>query len=120
MNVANGSLEADVWANLKNEMPPEALADLAATFMKNQARELQAMRADLSLGDRDALRRRAHTLKSAARLFGATRLGEVAALLEAETATMGQAEAFAQVERLARLFTEVSQDLKAQLASIAA
>ena len=118
--VANGSLEAGVWANLANEMPPEALADLVATFMTNQARELQAMRADLSSGDRNALRRRAHTLKSAARLFGATRLGEVAALLEAETVTMGQAEAFAQVERLALLFTEASEDLKAKLASVAA
>jgi signal transduction histidine kinase/CheY-like chemotaxis protein/HPt (histidine-containing phosphotransfer) domain-containing protein len=118
--ITNGSLEAGVWANLANEMPPEALADLAATFMKNQARELQAMRADLSSGDRDALRRRAHTLKSAAHLFGATRLGEVAAFLEAETVTIGQAEAFAQVERLALLFTEASEDLKAKLASIAA
>ena len=53
-------------------------------------------------------------------MFGATRLGEVAALLEAETVTMGQAEAFAQVERLALLFTEASEDLKAKLASVAA
>jgi CheY-like chemotaxis protein/HPt (histidine-containing phosphotransfer) domain-containing protein len=117
---ANDVLEPDVWASLKSDMPLQALTKLATTFMTNQANELDAMRADLSCGDREALRRRAHALKGAARLFGATRLAEVAAMVEKETPTMGQAEAFAQIERLARLFTEASQDLKVKLASVAA
>lgn len=115
-------LDPQVWADLTTDMPWEAVKKLANTFLTNQARELKEMRGDVASGDRDALRRRAHSLKGAARLFGAAKLAELAASFESDAPSMGQAEAAAQIERLDRLFTEASKVLgdKLRKSSVAA
>jgi CheY-like chemotaxis protein len=96
---------------LASPMELEVGLSAARTLIANHACELDAMRSDLWSGDRYTLRRRAQVLQDAARAIGAVRLLEIATLLETEAATMGQAEAFAQIERLARLFAEAAGDL---------
>jgi signal transduction histidine kinase/CheY-like chemotaxis protein/HPt (histidine-containing phosphotransfer) domain-containing protein len=110
-------LDAQVWADLLSDMPGGAIKKLASTFATNQARELEAMRADLASGDREALRRRAHSLKGAARLFGATQLAAEAAAFEALATAADQPTAEEKVELLNRLFAEASKELAAKLAA---
>lgn len=119
---AAGVIDAQVWADLKSDMPWDAIKKLAHTFATNQAAEIDAMRGDLRADDREALRRRAHSLKGAARLFGAAMLAQAAADLETAAPAVTQAEGAAGIERLKRLFEEASADLNGKLrsASVAA
>ncbi|MEQ1865415.1 MAG: response regulator [Micropepsaceae bacterium] len=114
------ALDPKAWADLESDMPAAAVKKLAETFLIAQARELEAMRADLSAGDIVELRRRAHSLKGAARLFGANELGDAAATLEAGTAPLGHAEGNRQIDELRRLFELAAGEVRANLASIAA
>jgi CheY-like chemotaxis protein/HPt (histidine-containing phosphotransfer) domain-containing protein len=108
-------LDPQTWTDLQSDMPWEAVKKLANTFLTNQARELKDMRTDLASGDREGLRRRAHSLKGAARLFGATDLAEVAAALEAEALSIAQAEGVGQVGRLDDLFAQASDHINGRL-----
>jgi HPt (histidine-containing phosphotransfer) domain-containing protein len=108
-------LDPQTWSDLQSDMPWEAVKKLANTFLTNQARELKEMRTDLASDDREGLRRRAHSLKGAARLFGASDLADVAAALEAEALSIAQAEAVGQVERLDRLFAQASEHINGRL-----
>ncbi len=110
-------LDPQVWADLQSDMPGAAIKKLANTFMTNQARELEAMSADFASGDRDTLRRRAHSLKGAARLFGATELADAAAAFEASVAHADQTSSTAELEKLNRLFVQASGELAAKLAA---
>jgi CheY-like chemotaxis protein/HPt (histidine-containing phosphotransfer) domain-containing protein len=106
---------ARTWADLNADMPAEAVKKLASTFMTNQTRELSAMREDIAKGDRDTLRRRAHSLKGAARLLGATSLGEAAMALEEVVETIEAEAALKRVAALDQLFAEASKALTAKL-----
>jgi CheY-like chemotaxis protein/HPt (histidine-containing phosphotransfer) domain-containing protein len=108
-------LDPQTWADLQSDMPWEAVQRLANTFLTSQAAELRAMHADLASGDREGLRRRAHSLKGAARLFGALQLAEAAAAFESKAAAVGQSDGAEAVDRLGRLFAEASQDLSGKL-----
>jgi CheY-like chemotaxis protein/HPt (histidine-containing phosphotransfer) domain-containing protein len=108
-------LDPQVWADLQSDMPPEAVRKLANTFLTNQLRELKDMRTDLASGDHEALRRRAHSLKGAARLFGATELAEAAAAFEAGAEAIGQDDGAGQIERLDRLFVQASEHINNRL-----
>ncbi|MBL8780722.1 MAG: response regulator [Alphaproteobacteria bacterium] len=108
-------LDAQTWADLQSDMPWDAVKKLANTFLTNQARELKDMRTDLTSDDRSALQRRAHSLKGAARLFGATKLAELAAEFEAQAAETGQTEALTQIDRLERLFTQAADQINVRL-----
>jgi CheY-like chemotaxis protein/HPt (histidine-containing phosphotransfer) domain-containing protein len=108
-------LDAQTWADLQSDMPWDAVKKLANTFLTNQARELKDMRTDLTSNDRDALQRRAHSLKGAARLFGATKLAELAAEFEAQAAETGQTEALTQIDRLERLFAQAADQINVRL-----
>jgi signal transduction histidine kinase/DNA-binding response OmpR family regulator len=110
-NASSAILDPQVWADLQSDMPQEAVRKLANTFLTNQARELKDMRSDLTAGDHEALRRRAHSLKGAARLFGATELAEAAAAFEADAEAVGQAEGVGRIERLDRLFAQASEHI---------
>jgi len=111
-------LDAKTWADLKSDMPAEAVRKLAHTFMAGQARELETMRADLAKGDRETLRRRAHSLKGAARLFGATELAEAAAAFEARSIEMDQNASAAEIDRIMALFGQASDELGRKLATL--
>lgn len=82
VTVTGTIIDQQTWANLLQDMPGEAVSKLARTFLEGQPAEVAAMSRDLTAGDRETLARRAHSLKSASRLFGALGLGELAAGLE--------------------------------------
>ncbi|MGD8418555.1 MAG: Hpt domain-containing protein [Pseudomonadales bacterium] len=69
------------------------LRELIELFPGESARHLQAIRAAVTQADDEALTRAAHTLKSSARLFGATALAERALQLEtlARSSEFGEA-----------------------------
>jgi CheY-like chemotaxis protein/HPt (histidine-containing phosphotransfer) domain-containing protein len=115
-------LDPQVWADLQSDMPMEAVRKLANTFLTNQSRELKEMRKDIASGDLETLRRRAHSLKGAARLFGAADLAEAAAAFEAEAALISEAEGLVRIERLEGLFAQAAEHINRRLesASVAA
>ena len=111
-------LDTRVWDELKRDMPAGAIMKLATTFATNQGRDLEAMRGDLQSGDRETLRRRAHSLKGAARLFGAEALAEVAARLETSATSIEQTAAIAQIDALTALFTQAVGEISAKIATL--
>jgi HPt (histidine-containing phosphotransfer) domain-containing protein len=99
-------------------MPPAAVKKLASTFMTNQARDLEAMRGDIADNDRETLRRRAHSLKGAARLLGANTLAEAAMAFESVALTVEPGPAIEHLTELERLFAEASRDIAAKLSAL--
>ena len=91
-------VSAETWSNLCSDMPATAVRRLVETFLTGQPVELDAMRQDLEAGAIDDLRRRAHSLKGAARLLGADRLGELAESLEAQAGTADKATLTAEID----------------------
>lgn len=115
---AKSVLCARTWSELQSDMPPEAVRKLTTTFLTNQAREMEAMLADIASNDREALCRRAHSLKGAARLLGATALGDAAMALEEASAVLDSEAAVARLNELARLFAEAEKELSAKLSAL--
>jgi HPt (histidine-containing phosphotransfer) domain-containing protein len=74
---------------------------------------------DLGSGDLQTLRRRAHSLKSAARLFGALELGDRAAELEQVTLTAGAEELGARIGDLTTLMADTGAELGRLLSGLA-
>ncbi len=109
---------ARTWADLQSDMPPPAIEKLASTFMKNQAHDLQAMRADIADNDRETMRRRAHSLKGAARLLGANALAEAAMALESVAMTIEPSAAVERLTDLDRLFADASREITAKLSTL--
>jgi HPt (histidine-containing phosphotransfer) domain-containing protein len=58
------------------------LDELVALFPEESGNHLEAIRRAIELGDSDSLNRAAHTLKSAAKLFGASSLAACALTIE--------------------------------------
>ncbi len=114
----SSQLCARTWADLQSDMPPAAIKKLATTFINNQTRELEAMRTDIALNDRETLRRRAHSLKGAARLLGATELADAAMSFEAVALTIEPEQGIERVSGLDRLFTEAAREIAEKLTSL--
>jgi signal transduction histidine kinase/DNA-binding response OmpR family regulator/HPt (histidine-containing phosphotransfer) domain-containing protein len=113
-------VSAEAWSNLCADMPAAAVRKLVETFIARQPDELSAMRHDLEARKLDDLRRRAHSLKGAARLLGAERLGERAASLEAaavqdDPAQLGEGidAAAKELERVIAALRRLSEGLQA-------
>jgi signal transduction histidine kinase/CheY-like chemotaxis protein len=113
-----GKLCDRTWADLKSDMPIAAIKKLVATFTTNQARDLEAMRNDVASNDREALRRRVHSLKGAARLLGATQLAEAAMAFEAVAETIEPAATAQPLAELDRLFVHASREMQVKLAAL--
>ncbi|MFM9864553.1 MAG: response regulator, partial [Micropepsaceae bacterium] len=109
---------ARTWIDLQSDMPPAAVKKLASTFMTNQARDLEATRGDIASNDREALQRRAHSLKGAARLLGANTLAEAAMAFESVAMTIEPEPAIEKLVELDRLFAEASREIAAKLATL--
>jgi signal transduction histidine kinase/DNA-binding response OmpR family regulator len=108
-------LDAETWDNLEADMPWSSVEKLARSFVTVQARELAAMRADLASDNRADLRRRAHSLKGAGRLLGATALGEAAQLLEKDADTISAGKAEEAVTTLSALFQEAVRAIETRV-----
>jgi HPt (histidine-containing phosphotransfer) domain-containing protein len=104
-------LDDETWKNLLQDMPATAVRKLVSTFLANQPAEVAAMPGDLAANDRQAIKRRAHSLKSAARLFGALDLGDRASELEQVSLTADAGELGKRVEELAGLMAETGTEL---------
>jgi CheY-like chemotaxis protein/HPt (histidine-containing phosphotransfer) domain-containing protein len=111
-NTGAAAFDAQAWDDLRQDMSWDALKKLAATFVTNQAREIEAMQADLKGGDGEALRRRAHSLKGAARLLGAIRLAEAAAALETQSSPQ-------MLQTVRDLFVEASVEIGSRVSRAA-
>ena len=86
------------------------LDELLEMFPEESEKHLETIRAAIAQGDGPSLTRAAHTLKSSARFFGATRLA--AGALEMET--LGESSRTAEAEvRLPDLQTETSRVIAA-------
>lgn len=71
---------------------PADLADIAGSFLEEAPKLLQSMVQAADSGDHDTVHRQAHSLKSNARDFGATRLAELCQALEHELRSGGRPE----------------------------
>ena len=69
---------------------PADLVDIAASFLEEAPTLLQSMVQAAESGDHDTVHRQAHSLKSNARDFGATRLAELCQVLEHELRSGGR------------------------------
>jgi HPt (histidine-containing phosphotransfer) domain-containing protein len=87
-------------------MPWASIEKIARSFISVQARELAAMRSDLANTNRAELRRRAHSLKGAAKLLGAKALGDAAFALEAEAETISASVGEEKVTALSAMFQD--------------
>ena len=79
----------------------ELLEELIALFPEESARHLEAIRTAIEQRDEVSLTRAAHTLKSSARLFGATSLAASALELE----TLGQSSDIRKRRHFCRIWT---------------
>ena len=84
-------LDQDVFDELAETMGDDFAAELVSTFLMEAPTMLADLREAVQASDSDAYRRAAHSIKSNADVFGATKLAEAARALELggleETAT---------------------------------
>jgi len=115
---ASARLDDETWKNLLQDMPVAAVRKLVSTFLSNQPAELAAMSNDLARGDLSTLKRRAHSLKSAARLFGALELGDKAAELEQLAQKASAEEIGSRIGDLARMMADIGAELGRLLSAL--
>jgi CheY-like chemotaxis protein len=85
------------------------MRELLATFRASAAAVLGEMQTALSGFDRDRLRRSAHKLRGASDNIGATRLRELAALVESGSAEGARSDLASAVERIAAELAELDR-----------
>jgi HPt (histidine-containing phosphotransfer) domain-containing protein len=91
---------------------PEFVGVLLETFAEEAPAALSELRSGLESGDRDAVRRAAHTLKSNAATFGATELAELCAHLETRAAA-DLADGETRLERIEAAYVVTESQLAA-------
>jgi HPt (histidine-containing phosphotransfer) domain-containing protein len=91
--------------------------DMAALFLAETPERVDAARRALAAGDRDALARAAHALRSSLGQFGATAAASACAELEAAAAGAPASELEAGVDRLARLCAECRAWFEGEIAA---
>ena len=76
------TIDTATYRALEESAGADFVADLAATFLEEAPRMLEALDGALTVRDADAFRRAAHSLKSNSLTFGAMRLAGMARELE--------------------------------------
>ena len=117
---ANDTLNASTWDDMLQDMPISAIEKLAATFVASQPLQLEQMRSDMSAGDHAAVRRRAHSLRGAARLFGANDLAAMAAALESETQQLSGEEIVSRIDKIEGLLKQAIAEINARVERLSA
>jgi DNA-binding response OmpR family regulator len=106
-------VDVQVLARLRETVgSDEALGEVTATFLEDTERTLEALRADVEAGAAAEVRRRAHSLKSTAASFGATRMADLSRTLEQMGFTGGLDGAGRVVADLATEFARVRERLR--------
>ena len=80
--MTDATIDATTFAELQDAAGSDFVAELIATFLEEAPGMLAALRSAHAGPDADAFRRAAHSLKSNAHTFGATRLAALARKLE--------------------------------------
>jgi CheY-like chemotaxis protein len=107
------ALDASAWDILLEDFGVDGVRRLAETFETQQGEDLAAMSPD----DRKDLKRRAHSLKGSARLFGAGPLADMAARLEEIAVEAPTEEVVALAANLHVEFAAACREIKAKLAA---
>jgi HPt (histidine-containing phosphotransfer) domain-containing protein len=95
---------------------PDSLAELIESFLEESPLLVDQMRRAAASGDRAALGRAAHTLKSSARDFGAMDLAALCEDMEKSCRVGLPDEAVSDVEVIASISTKAQKDLGEKLA----
>ena len=106
-------LSPDAWQALMEDFGEEGLRRLGKMFVAEQGAELESMSPD----DRASLRRKAHSLKGASRLFGASNLANAAEKLEAAAMDAGANEVAAMTAAIMLEFAHVCREIETRLAA---
>jgi HPt (histidine-containing phosphotransfer) domain-containing protein len=80
--MAETTIDAEVFAELQAAAGPEFVAELVETFAEEGPAMLAELRSARQSGEADRFRRAAHSLKSNALTFGASKLAEDVRSLE--------------------------------------
>ena len=103
-------IDAAIFAELQDSAGADFVAELVDTFLEEAPRMLAELRSAATTGKPEALRRAAHSLKSNAHTFGATRLGALAREIELNGLPVGGGDA--ELAELAREYERVSARLQ--------
>ncbi|CUH45844.1 Hpt domain-containing protein [Ruegeria atlantica] len=80
--MTNGPIDLDIFAELKDATGDEFAAELVNTFLDEAPGMIAELKAAADASDLEGYRRAAHSIKSNANTFGATRLAELARKIE--------------------------------------
>jgi two-component system sensor histidine kinase/response regulator len=105
---------------LETETSAEVAAHMVQIFIAKHVGLSARLKAHWRAGERDAIAREGHTLKSAARLFGAVRLSALAATLEGEAALLPSDADLATIDAIAEEIDALCRILAARYRTDAA
>lgn len=100
---------------LQEQLGAQGFAQLLETFLDRAPARLAELRAAADAGDAAGVREHAHSLKGAARSFGAAEIGELALRLEQESAAGSLAEAHDLIAALEASLERTWTEYRAQL-----
>ena len=103
-------IDAATFAELQDSAGADFVAELVDTFLEEAPRMLAELRSTATTVRPEAFRRAAHSLKSNANTFGATKLGTMARDLELGGVPVGGGDA--ELDALAREYERVSARLQ--------
>jgi histidine phosphotransfer protein HptB len=101
--------------SLRKDLGEDGALEVAQVFFREGPKRLEELSKSLAARDRATLERAAHSLKSNARLFGATELGERCAELEAASRATIPADARACIDEIRRLHAEADAAIRATM-----
>ena len=95
---AETPIDATIWRELRDTAGEDFAVELAGTFLEESPALLSELKQAQALGQVEAFRRAAHSLKSNALTFGATALAERARALELGSLSAAGAAALAALQ----------------------
>ncbi len=110
--MAAHEIDLATFEGLKQMSGSDFIGELVDTFLDEAPRLIEELRAALRVGDSEAFRRAAHSLKSNGATFGAGRLSQQARELEMIGKENRLDEAAGRIEALERTYATVASELK--------
>lgn len=108
-------LDARRIETLRKDVGEDGISEIAEVLYREGPKRVEEMRTALAAGDRATLERAAHSLKSNARLFGATALADRCRELEESSRASIPADASSRVDEVGRLYSEADAAIRAAL-----
>lgn len=104
-------LDPAVLARLEKDLGRDSMLDLVKIFKTESTRRCRLIETAIAAGDADAARHDAHALKGSALTFGATRLSELAMVLEQAGRSADLESLTRDVDQLAQLVVRTQEAL---------